>query len=71
VNTAYSITALEDDCVIRDFNVACHLFRLLEMIEAAQDYFPEKLRDQEYYNYLIDVNKAIKFESLKKVIASN
>ena len=69
VNTAYSLTALTDDCVIRDFNVSCHLFRLLEMIEAALDYFPEKLEDKEYYDYLIEVNKATKFESLQEVNA--
>ena len=64
-NTAYSLTALTDDCIIRDFNVSCHLFRLLEMIEAALDYFPEKLNDKEYFDYLVTVNKAVKFESLK------
>jgi len=68
VNTPYSLTALTDDCIIRDFNVSCHLFRLLEMIEAARDYFPEKLKEQAYLDYLIEVNKAIKFTSLQKVI---
>jgi quercetin dioxygenase-like cupin family protein len=67
VCTSYSLTALDEDCVIRDFNVSCHLFRLLEMIEAAQDYFPEKLGDKEYFDYLISANNAVKFEGFSKV----
>jgi len=66
-NTAYSLTALSDDCVIHDFNVTCHLFRLLEMIEAARDYFPEKLSDEEYIDYLLEANKVHMFESFGKV----
>lgn len=62
--TAYSITALSKDCVIQDFNVTCHLFRLLEMIEAAQDYFPDKLKDQDYMHDLLEVNQAVHFKDV-------
>lgn len=65
-HTAYSLTALSQDCVIQDFNVTCHLFRLLEMLEAAQDYFPEKLKDQEYVDYLFEANKAANFKNVIK-----
>jgi len=64
--TAYAFTAASDDCVIQDFQVTCHLFRLLEMVEAAQDYFPEKLEMQEYIDYLFEANKVVAFESFKK-----
>jgi Gentisate 1,2-dioxygenase len=64
--TAFAFTALTENCVIQDFSVDCHLFRLLEMVEAAQDYFPEKLEDQSYKDYLFEANKVIAFESIKK-----
>ena len=66
-NTAYSLTALSDDCVVQDFNVSCHLFRLLEMIEAARDYFPEKLKERAYIDYLFEANKLVKYKSFSKV----
>jgi len=65
--TAYAFTALSDDCAILDFHVTCHLFRLLEMVEAARDYFPERLSDEEYLDYLCEANKVYMFESFGKV----
>jgi len=64
--TAYSFTALSDECVMLDFDVSCHLFRLLEMVEAARDYFPEKLNEQAYIDYLFEANKVVTFESFEK-----
>ena len=64
---AFAFTALEDDCVIQAFNVSCHLFRLLEMTEAARDYFPEKLDEQDYIDYLFEANKLTAFESFELV----
>jgi len=55
--TPYVLTAVADDCVIHDYNVSAHLFRLLEMIDAAKEYFPEKLDDPDYIAYLFEVNK--------------
>ena len=66
-NTAYAFTALSDDCVIQDFHVVCNLFRLLEMTEAAQDYFPEKLLEQSYIDYLFEANQVVAYESFEKV----
>jgi len=65
--TAHAITALSKDCCIQDFSVLSHLFRFLEMVEAARDYFPEKLDDKDYTDYLFEVNKVITFESFEKV----
>ena len=62
---AYAFTALSEGCVIQDFHVSCHLFRMLEMVEAAQDYFPEKLSDQAYLDYLFEANKVVSFDSLE------
>lgn len=64
--SSYTLTAVSDECVIHDFNVSAHLFRLLEMIEAAQDYFPEKLKDSEYMGYLLEANNVHNFTSFKK-----
>ncbi|MCL1896998.1 MAG: hypothetical protein FWG03_10695 [Clostridiales bacterium] len=64
---AFAFTALEDGCVIQAFNVSCHLFRLLEMVEAARDYFPEKLEEQDYIDYLFEANKVTGFESFEMV----
>jgi len=64
--TSHSFTALSDECVLLLFDVSCHLFRLLEMVEAAQDYFPEKLNEQEYIDHLFLANKVFTFESFKK-----
>lgn len=65
-NTAYSIKAMADDCALIDFNVTSHLFRLLEMVEAAEDYFSERLEDKEYVQYLYDVNKLRNFAGFEK-----
>jgi len=62
----YAFTALSEDSAIQDFNVACQLFRLLEMVEAARDYFPEKLQEQAYMEYLLEANKVVAFESFGK-----
>ena len=64
--TAHSFTALSDECVLLSFDVSCHLFRLLEMVEAAQEYFPEKLDEQAYIDYLFKANKVVTFESFEK-----
>lgn len=65
-NTPYSIKALTDECILHDYNVSTHLFRLLEMLEAAEDYFSEKLQDKEYIEYLFDVNKLNNFIDFNK-----
>lgn len=65
-DTPYQITALTDDCILHNYNVKAHLFRLLEMLEAAEDYFKEKLEDKEYLNYLFEVNKLSNFIDFKK-----
>lgn len=64
--TPYALTAVSDDCVIHDYNVSANLFRLLEMIKAAQDYFPDKLEDPEYMKYLFKVNKVRNFTKFEK-----
>jgi len=69
-HTAYAFTALSEDCVIQDFHVRCHLFRLLEMLEAVRDYFPEKLKGRAYVDYLFEMNNVVAFESFKKVGAN-
>lgn len=65
-NTAYSMKAITDESIVIDFNVTSHLFRLLEMVEAAEDYFSEKLDDKEYVNYLYEVNKLHNFAGFAK-----
>ncbi|MCL1895486.1 MAG: cupin domain-containing protein [Clostridiales bacterium] len=64
---AHAITALSEGCVIQAFNVSCDLFRLLEMVEAARDYFPEKLDEQAYIDYLFEANGVAMFESFEMV----
>lgn len=64
--TPYQITALTDDCIIHNYNVKAHLFRLLEMLEAAADYFEEKLENKEYINELYEINKLENFIDFKK-----
>ena len=66
-HTPCRITAVSEDCALLACNVSAHLFRLLEMIEAAQTYFPEKLADPEYLAYLFTVNKAGNFKSFQRV----
>jgi hypothetical protein len=64
--TPYTLTAMTDDCVLHDYNVTAHLFRLLEMVEAAKDVFPEKLEAPEYMEYLFSINKVRNFTKLEK-----
>lgn len=65
--TAYSIEALSKDAVLLDLNVTCHLFRLLEMIEAAQDYFPEKLKDEGYLDHILKINDGLQYKKFERV----
>lgn len=54
--TPYTITAMTDDTVVLDINVSTRLFRMLEMLELAQRDEPDKIKYDDWQNWLLKLN---------------
>lgn len=54
--TPYTLTSVEDNTTLLDYNVSSRLYRMLDMMQSAQRDTPEKIDDPQWIKWLFDMN---------------